>query len=1084
MSSASDIFEIQDFGLQYETDWISEKEETCREISAADGLVRCVRETGRVDLSYISQLTGLGLHRLIKDLGEAGAIYQDPAPFACREDWEPAQGWLLSASYLSGNISHKYTQACEMEAKFPGCFRRNVTALKALLPLGQAFEDIHISLGAPWIPAEEYGRFLRDLLQLKTPPAIFFNRELAVWKIESPPEARLSVLNNMTYGNEDISALRIIEQTMNAKTVKIYDYHFNPATYDTERILNLKKTLAAQELQKRILREFELWTQKDLFRRTRLEEYYNEALSGYLYTPYNGTFLDFKDIAPGIALYKHQRDAIARIVLSGENVLLAHDVGTGKTYEMIIGIHELYRMGISRKNLLVVPNNVLQDFANTHALLYPGDQILVVTPQAFRVQKRAAVLEQIRSGDYTAVYISHSSFDLIPMSRDYQIRKRTQRIRQLRSAAARTENKSEKHMLDGQADREARKLAQFQVNTKDPPWLCYDQLDIETLVVDEAHSYKNISLETRSDGITGLHRRGSRKCDEMLEKVHHTGRTIFATGTTITNSISDVFVMQKYLQPEFLEFHNLSSFDQWINTFARRETNWEVDVDGSDLREVTRFSSFHNLNELMGLFSLVCDFHHMEEKDSTLPAFHGVTNICVPRNTQQAAYIRELSQRTEAIRQRKVDRTEDNLLKVTTDGRKAALDIRLVVPNAREADMEATKISACAGEIWKLYQRYPGSAQLVFSDLGTPKTGFNIYDALRSHLIRLGIPEGEIAFVHDADSEKARTKLFLAVNEGSLRVIIGSTQKLGVGVNIQKKLRAIHHLSIPWRPADLTQREGRLLRQGNTSDEVFIFRYITEGTFDSYSWQLLENKQRFIASFLGGSCGVNRMDDVADMVLSYAEVKALAIGNPLIKKRVEVANLISRTKMASRQRQKQLAQLHAVMEEAPKKKKKLRALERCACIDAAFYKEHREPVPNDERLAFGDDLLEVLAENILCQEERLFFSYQDFDVILPRMMRQDESYILLRGPSGSSYRVDLTDTKVMGCTQRMDNVLNHLEDRARELAAQRKKVESERKNAKEEFDKGNPYLTRIEELENSLRAIDEELETAKEVPST
>lgn len=1079
MSAFSETLSIQDLGMLYEED-CAQVPDASIALSAADGLVRCIREKGVVDLPYISRLTGLSFDRLTAQLRDTGAIFQDPGVFSDEDEWEITKGWLLRASYLCGSIPRKYAMACDMDRRFPGCFSANIAALKAMLPAGQPFEDIYISLGASWIPAEEYACFVRDLLQLKTRPRIFFNKELAVWKIETPAEAKYSLLNTHTYGTADISAIRILEQTMNARTVKIYDTVFPIGSFESQRVFNPTKTLAAQEKQKAILQEFEAWTKQDILRRNRLEEYYNEAFSGYAYTPYDGDFLDFDDLNPDISLYKHQRDAIARIVLSGENVLLAHDVGTGKTYEMIIGIHELYRMGISKKNLLVVPNNVLQDFAEAHARLYPGDKILVVYPKDFSVQKRGKVLEDIRDGDYTAVYLSHSSFDLILMSKDYHIRKQTARIRQLRSAAAVTANAAEKHMLDVQADREAKKLAKFRVNYRDCPWLSYDRLGIETLVVDEAHNYKNIPMDFRADGIGGIHKKGSEKCAQMLEKVHNTDRVIFATGTPITNSLADVFVLQKYLQPELLKFRGLLAFDQWLSTFAQRETNWEMDVDSSGLREVTRFSSFHNLGELMCLFSLVCDFHYLEEKGDNLPAFRGGTDICVPCSEPQKTYIQELSHRTEAIRSRQVDRTEDNLLKVTTDGRKAALDIRLVEPDAEIGDGDSTKIEACALQVVKLYHAWPGDVQLVFSDIGTPRQGFNVYDALRIRLTRLGIPGQEIAFVHEATGEAARARMFRAVNEGSLRVVIGSTQKLGVGVNVQQRLRAIHHLSVPWRPADLIQREGRMIRKGNICDEVFVYRYITERTFDSYSWQLLENKQRFISSFLSGSCGLNQVEDVADMVLSYAEIKALAIGNPLIKKRVEVANTISRKKMASRQRQKQLTELRAVIDGIPEKQKKLKTLARFAAVDAAVYRTSRESVSREERMAFGEELLEALRDNRMQPKERFFFSYQGFDVLLPPGMNPETPFVILRGRSGGTYRLAMDTDKPLGCCMRMDHLLDGLEQRVRDLQERVLQLEQRKAQAHADLDGGNPYLAQIDALTQTLRRIDKELEQTKE----
>ena len=767
-------------------------------------------------------------------------------------------------------------------------------------------------------------------------------------------------------------------------------------------------------------------------------------------------------------------------------MLLAHDVGTGKTYVMVITAHELRRCGISNKNLFVVPNNILGAFEEAHRYLYPEDKILVVYPKDFALGKRNSVLNKIASGDYVAIYMAYSSFDMIVMSKDYKINKLSTQIKKLKIAKFNAETSVERDAIESQIKLLTKQRSKFALEEKECPWMSFEELGIETLIIDEAHNYKNIPINTRATGIVGMgNSMGSKKCREMLEKTRNVRRVIMATGTPLTNSLADLYAFMTYLQPKVLEFHEISSFDMWINTFGQRETTIECDVDANStsLRTMTRFSSFHNLPELMALFSQVCNFHHTDENVEGIPSFNGYEEVCVPKNEAQDKRIREMSVRVDKIRRRKVKRTEDNLLKVTTEGRMVAVDIRFVEPNAHIPSLRETKAGVCARKVRELYMKHPGSVQIIFSDIGVPKKNeFNIYDELRERLICEGIPREEIAFVHDATTEKARSAMFRDMNSGRLRVVIGSTQKLGVGVNVQERLVAIHHLSIPWRPADMVQREGRILRKGNTSEEVFILRYVTEGSFDAYSWQLLENKQRFIASFLSGTASENQVSDIADTVLSYAEVKALAIGNPLIKNRVEVANSIDRMKIASRGRQKQLQELRAVIELAPAKIEDFLSLARIAAADHRDFAESKETVHNSERIAFGEELLEALLKNAFNDSERIFDSYRGFVIVLPADMSPEEQYFIIKSKNGGSWRCELTeDATPLGCSKKADWLLEHLDERAEKLIARAEDIRKQMAEAEADIATGNQYTELIKVLEEELSEIDRRIEEATDI---
>ena len=1071
------MFDINEFDLFYDDEETCELDEMVG-ASSDEVLVSCLNKLGRVDIEQMSKCSGETCKQLVLDL-RGSAIFQDPTEFEPDEQWSINKGWQLRSQYCCGNIHRKLEVAEQMNEKFPGCFESNIIALQKMLPSSLCLDEIHVSPGAPWVPADIYAQFAKQLLNLKSMPSVFFNKEVRTWQIVVPEEARTSVANTMTYGTSYISALKILEQTMNAKTVKIYDY---VPTYgwNYERVFNKVATLTAQEKQKAIIREFDKWVHNEEYIRSRLEECYNDAFVGYGVSAYDGSFLKFPDLNPDVTFYPHQRNAIARMLLSYENLLLAHDVGTGKTYEMCAGVHELYRMGLSRKNLIVVPNNVLKATVDAHKYLYPNDKILAIFPKDFTPKFRKETLEKVRDGDYVAVYMAYSSFDMIVMSKDYWINKMTNELNALRNAINNTSHKEEKRLLEKQKEALSKKLSSYVVEAFDTPWLPFDKLGIETLIIDEAHNYKNIPLNTKADNIVGMHTGGSKKCKEMLEKTKVVKKLILATGTPLTNSLADLFVLQTYLQPEELKFRGIDSFDMWINTFGERETNFEVDVDSKHLRAMTRFSTFHNLTELMSLFSTVCDFHHVGDNESEMPDFRGYRDVCVPKNEAQSEYIKELSERTELIRSHKVKRTEDNLLKITTDGRKCALDVRLVDPKYYLKDREKNKVEVCAERVYDLYCKQPDTCQVIFSDIGTPKASFNVYDSVKYELMGLGIPEHQIAFVHDATSESARTRLFSAINAGAIRVVIGSTAKLGVGVNVQERLVALHHLSVPWRPADMVQREGRIIRRGNSCEEVYIYRYITEGSFDSYSWQLLENKQRFISSFLSGTSATRDADDVADAVLNYAEVKALAIGNPLIKKRVETANRLERTKISCRQRQKQLIDLRSVVDNVPAELDRLKKHHTITSLDVELYNASKEVVPQDERVAFGEELLDAIKDNHMQNTERLFDNYQGFVVFLPANMNCEKPHIYIRSSNGGAYYLEMETEKPLGCAMRIDHLLEHLSERVISFEEQMARAEKQREEALSDIEKGNAYQDEVEELEIELADIDRRLAETEE----
>lgn len=1067
------------FGSESEAnDSVQESGKKAKLLSAVDALIESVNKLGGIDMYYICRLSGKFVDEIILELADRGIIFQDPEYFKNRETYDCMVGWVLRSQYLCGKIQNKLKIAKEMNEKFPNAFNRNIEELKIIAPVSLTIDDISIALGANWLTPSIHSLFIKELLNLSENPVVKYNKLLATWEIEESEEAKYSILNNFTFGTSRLSAIKIIKNTMNARTVKVYDSVYNPysSSYDCmDRVLNSDATLAAQEKQNIIIEEFISWVKSDKQRAKYVESLYNDALVGFTFSPYNGDFLKFADMNPEITLYKHQKDAIARILLSRENVLLAHNVGAGKTYEIVAGVHELKRTGLSEKNLVVVPNQVLQAAVDCHRLLYPQDEIKVIYPSKFGPKNRDNELEDIANGDYTAIYIPFSSFDKIHMSKEYWINAKQDEINRLRSAILHATNTHDTYRLTAKVKSLSKALKKYIAEEVETPWLCYDSLGITCIVIDEVQNYKNVPVRSRSDNIVGMHTAKNTKCSEALAKVQSTPRAIFSTGTPLTNSLADLFVLQTYLQPTDLKFNDIDTFDMWLNCFGERRSSIEVDVDSSNLRPMTRFSSFHNLSELMAMFSCVCDYHNTRESDTELPKFEGETNIVVKRSEEQEEYMNDLVTRAELIRARKVKRSEDNMLKVTIDGILCAVDYQLVDPEYTVSTHP--KIEACAKKTAELYEKYPGTCQVIFSDVGVPKAGvFNVYDCLRDALVSQGIPSAEIAYVHSAVNEKERTKMFAAVNSGKIRVIIGSTAKLGVGVNIQEKLVACHHLSVPFRPSDMVQRLGRIHRRGNTCEEIFVFRYVTEGSFDSYMYQINENKQRFISSFLAGVSDEREMEDIADTVLTYAEVKTLALGDSRIKKRFEIANNLEREKIAGRQRRKQLIELRSVIDSTPAKITELDALSERTKKDIELYKQNKESIPNDERIQFGEDLIYALKANANEPSERYFWSYQGFDVMLPARMNSERPYVNIRSSNGGCYQVDMKTDKVRGISSRIDYMLDHLPDRIATIEKQRQLTIQRCNEAEEDYAQGNKHDENTDRLAAELKAIDREIE--------
>lgn len=1052
--------------------------------SVPDALVLSLTTLGKVDIEYISSITGLSYKDVIGTL--RGSIYQNP------QTWDECfyKGWETSDEYLSGNLMRKWQAAKDANTKYNGYFADNLKAIEAVLPPTVATKDIYVTLGSPWVPTDIIDDFIEHMFKRKHEYwhngeniyAVKHDEITGTWEIPNKTRYGHGVTDTKTYGTDRIEVLYILERTLNMKSVAVTDeVQCLTNASGKKRVINKDETVLAIEKQQKMIAEFQKWVWKDEKRKERLEIIFENNFSCVRRRIFDGSFLDFPTMSPDVQLYPYQKNAVARILFS-PNTLLAHDVGSGKTYVMIAAGMELRRMGLSKKNLYVVPNNIVGQWRDIFLSMYPAAKLLTVEPKSFTPSKREKMLEKIRDEEFDGIIMAYSCFEQIPLSQQFyadQLQDTQARIKEMAEDAKKNTSKLQK-----QKEKIAKQLAELTVTLNMLSGDVYfDELGVTRLFVDEAHNYKNVPVETKTDRVLGVKSGGSKKCADMMNKVRMVqksgGGVVMATGTPITNSITDAFIMQKYLQNGELGLLDLQNFDSWIGMFAERVTEFEIDVDTSSYRLATRFAKFHNLPELTSLFSQIADFHQLDESNG-IPDFDGYSDALIAKTQDFADYLSDISSRADAVRHGLVQRTMDNMLKITTDGRKAALDLRLVSPMS--GFTYQSKVARCAENVFGIYKNTAGT-QLIFCDTSTPKAGFNIYDEMRRLLVGMGVPYDEIAYVHDATSETKRSQLFDLMRKGVIRILIGSTFKLGLGVNVQDKLIAIHHLDIPWRPADMTQREGRILRQGNENSKVEIYRYITEGSFDAYSWQLLETKQRFITGLLSGSYTERDGADIEDTVLNYAEVKALAVGNPLVKKRVETANELSRYLTLQRKLVETRLRLEKELRELPAQIAHQESLIENARKDKEFYEQYMRSLPipvtttekNAEAAArknIRETIFTAIKGNELKTVETKLMEYRGFGIVLPANMKKERSFVWLQ--RAGRYYVELGDTEIGGLI-RIDNFLDNLDMHVDKLCTRLSDLQDRGTHIRAELESKESYTEKIEELKAQIEKIDKKL---------
>ena len=930
------------------------------------------------------------------------------------------------------------------------------------------WEEIEVSPGVPWISKAIITEFARYLLTMGG--EIDYNCTRCVranyepitgnWYVEYKNLAKDNVNCTVKYGLKEYHALYILEATLNLREIKLYK---SDNKYDEE------STLAALEKQKLMIDLFKEWVWNDEDRKWEIEEAYNNMFGKFRPERYDGSKLQFPDMASTKELFDYQKDAVQRII-TRKNTLLAFDVGAGKTFIMIAAAMIMRQKGISRKNMFVVPNNIVGQWSKIFTELYPHAQLLVIEPKSFKRPVRDKAMQQMKYGDYDGIIIAYSCFEMIPISVNYITLVMHDKVSEIDATIERIKYESGSTTALENEKKRIMKLSNELIDSMDYETfsITFDELEIGTLFLDEAHNYKNLPIKTKMKNIRGINVTGSKKCAEMLQKVRYVqdsvdGRgVVFATGTPLCNSLADAYVMQTYLQnDELMEMH-LDVFDNWIKTFARPERVAEVDVDTKHYRYVTRFAKFFNLPELSRMFSDVAVFHAMGKEDG-IPDAEEYKDQVIKKNADLTDYMLTLAERTENIRSGEVDRKADNMLKVSTDGRKAALDLRLV---EREQPYATSKVSECIANVRMIYDQYDGCSQLVFCDYSTPKKDeFNVYTAIKQGLIEWGIPEKEIAFIHSYHTEERKLALYQKMNEGKVRILIGSTFKLGIGANVQTKLKAIHHLDVPWRPADMVQREGRILRKGNKYNEVFIYRYICEGSFDAYSWQILESKQKFISQFLMGSAYQRTASDLEENVLSFAEVKALALSDPRMKTLAEKENELTNLKIVNRK----------AIESKRQMKEDIESTEHAIVLMEAQIKgteancfDLKEKQEKDYKL-LRQILSGFLEPSLIRIDGKQLGVAWGFEFCVPETQSHTKPYFILK-KHGVSYSIE-TGESASGNAQRVSNLLTGLEEYLVELKTKLEDKKIHLSQLKEEIKVDNPYMEHVNRLENEISRL-------------
>jgi N12 class adenine-specific DNA methylase/adenine-specific DNA methylase/superfamily II DNA/RNA helicase len=1074
--------------------------------SAGEALKVSLNVKGKVDLGYMAGLyqkpdgSRASTKEIIAELDDQ--IYQDPVLYG----GNPNAGWQTAGEYLSGHVREKLAEAVLKAEEEPGRFARNVEALKKVQPAPLTAQEIRFSLGTPWIPVEVYQEFMYETFQTRMKnqwsshaTAIEYSKYSGAYFITNKGNEGDSLRATTVYGTGRINAYEILEASLNLRFVEVRDKvkYTDPATGEVKEkyVLNKKETILAREKQAQIKAEFEKWLFSDPQRGERMVRLYNDRFNNIRPREYDGSDLVLPDLAGDIKLRKHQLDVVAHGLYGEGNLLMAHEVGAGKTYAAIVLAHEMKRLGKANKPLIAVPNHLVGQWSDAYMELYPNANLLVAAKRDFEKQNRRRFVSRIATGDYDCIIMAHSSFELIGLSREWQLAAMqtemdavTKGIYEQKNRAG--ENWSLKQMKIFKKNLQTRIDKLFSEEKKDDT-INFEELGVDALIVDEAHAYKNNFSYTKMRNVAGISSQGSQRAMDMHQKCQYineisNGRNvIYLTGTPVSNSMAELYVMQKTLQPQELERRGLLMFDEWAATFGKVTSSLEIKPEGNGYQMKNRFAQFHNLPELMGMFAMVADIKTADMLNLPTPklktgAPQVIKSVCTP---DQKRIVMELAERAEAIRNGSVDSSEDNFLKLTNEARLLSTDPRAIDPNL--PDDPDTKLNLCAKNVAGIYKETAEKqlTQLIFCDQGTPKYdgSFNFYEAMKKALVGYGVTEAEVAFIHNAKTDLQREQLFEKVRSGEIRILMGSTEKMGTGMNVQQKLIALHHLDVPWRPSDLIQRNGRILRQGNENEEVSIYNYITENTFDAYLWQILEQKQRYISQIMTGRSALRTCEDMDETVLQYAQFKAMAASDPRVKEKMETDNEIGRLmilKSSWKTGQIELSKkISKYPEQMERKEKWINILRK----DLETYRANK---PEEFRMVVGGrEYTEraKAAEHFLICTRRLGVetgasmevgSYAGFSVRLVRKFRDDVE-IQLCGKG--VYQADCGESE-LGNITRIVNLAERLTERLEDQKAELENLKLQMETAKREYGKPFPEEERLLELQKKKVQLDLALE--------
>ena len=1031
----------------------------------SEALAVSIGEHGKVDLPYMADLLGTpgNYERITTEL--SGVIFKDPAA----DVDDPEAGWQPADEYLSGNVRNKLRMA-QLAAESHPEFKINVEALTKAQPKDLEASEIDIRLGATWLNPAIVQQFMMETFQ--PPYRIRYNNLIQVryspftseWRIGNKSAAGMyDIMSTETYGTHRANAYKILEDTLNLRDCRIYDTIEEDGK--ERRVLNQKETMLAQQKQQAIKDTFAGWVWQDPQRRNLLVKQYNELFNSTRPREYDGSHIHFVGMNPEINLREHQRNAVAH-VLYGGNTLLAHEVGAGKSFEMAASAMESKRLGLCQKSLFVVPNHLTEQWASEFLRLYPNAKLLVTSKKDFEPANRKRFCARIATGDYDAVIIGHSQFEKIPLSAERQARIIEDQIEEIENAIAEAKEQSGEHFTVKQMEKTRKtlevKLKKLQSTDRKDDVVTFEQLGVDRLFVDESQNYKNLYLYTKMRNVAGLSTSEAQKSSDMFGKCRYLdevtgGRgVIFATGTPISNSMTEMYTLMRYLQYSTLQQKQLTHFDAWASTFGETTTAIELAPEGTGYRARTRFAKFFNLPELMNMFKEAADIKTSDQLHLPVPEAKFETVVVKPSEIQQDM-VKSLSERAAEVHSGAVDPSVDNMLKITSDGRKIGLDQRLM--NPLTPDDPDSKLNACVDNVLRIWNetKEDNLTQLIFCDMSTPKGdgSFNVYDDIRTKLLAAGVPESEVEFIHNADTEGKKADLFSKVRSGKVRVLLGSTAKMGAGTNVQTLLVAVHHLDVGWRPSDMTQRNGRIIRQGNKNKQVYVYNYVTEGTFDAYLWQTLENKQKFISQIMTSKSPMRSCDDVDEQALSYAEVKALCAGDPRIREKMDLDVQVAKLKVLRSDYQNQKYRLEDKLlkhypEEIQKAKNRIAALKN----DAQIADAHPQDKENfcgmtikgmvfDEKKAAGERLM-LACKEMPNADMMLLGTYRGFELNIRFDSFKNEHQIVLRGEL--SYPVPLGDDP-RGNIVRLDNAIGNFADRIADADAALDSLEQQKQAA-------------------------------------